>query len=781
MMQTVQTSKWKRSHAVPSHAESPVAPRLQGCAPTARVKSYHPSVGAAEIASKTGASAKGEAMHDVAIELAKRGFWVFPVVANSKLPAVKDWQNFATNDPREVKARHKPNTNVGIYTGRFGGNRALVVIDIDNKKGKKGDETILKLELEGYEFPPTMEQITPSGGRHLIYVVDEALKQGTNVLGEGVDIRSRGGYIVGPSSTLEGKSYTLTRKTMPTDAPAWLVDRLGVDRRVIRLDNTGVGVADRTKSVARAVAYLATAPVAVEGNGGDDLTFKVASKLKDLGCDADTNLEVLAEHWNPRCNPPWGLADLKTKVNNAYQHGREPVGVSAPEAIFPPVETVEGEEEAPDPVDVINTQHSFIKAGSFVLQETTDKNGRFSTVRLAPNEMHAWFANKTMSSGNKQVPRSKVWMESPKRREYDAVVFSPQKDEGPRWYNLWRGFSVEPAKTSEHPAVSAFLEHALHNVCGGDRGHFEWLMGFFAHMVQKPWEKPLVALVFHGKKGVGKNALVERVGKLFGPHFMVADDDRYLLGNFNSHLESNIFFVLDEASWAGDKRAEGKLKGLITGTEHTIERKGAEPYRVDNLTRVAIIGNEKWLVPTSTDERRFAVFAVNDNRRQDRDFFLAMREGMEAGGYACLLKYLLDYDLTGIDVNAAPQTKGLMEQKHASLDVVEEWWHDCLTSDQLHGSGFDGAIPPFIPKNRVVDAFKRWADTRNIRSRLPSRNAIYERLHVVAPDMLSIKRKPDHAQDATYAYANPGIETLRDNWEKFVGGNIKWEQEENHE
>ena len=145
---------------------------------------------------------------------------------------------------------------------------------------------------------------------------------------------------------------------------------------------------------------------------------------------------------------------------------------------------------------------------------------------------------------------------------------------------------MEPASSGSHKSVDQFREHVLANVCGGSEELAHWLTAYFAHMVQKPWQKPLVALVFRGAKGVGKNALVERVGALLGKHFMVADDERYLLGNFNSHLEANLFFVLDEAAWAGDKRAEGKLKGLITGSQHVIERKGFEPYEVDNLTQI---------------------------------------------------------------------------------------------------------------------------------------------------------------------------------------------------
>ena len=50
--------------------------------------------------------------------------------------------------------------------------------------------------------------------------------------------------------------------------------------------------------------------------------------------------------------------------------------------------------------------------------------------------------------------------------------------------------------------------------------------------------------------------------------------------------------MADEAFWAGDKQAEGKLKDLITGAHHFIEFKGKEPVLVENHTRLLVIGNQ---------------------------------------------------------------------------------------------------------------------------------------------------------------------------------------------
>ena len=713
-----------------------------------------------------------------ALALASRGFHVFPLKNNGKLPAHKGWQDSATRDPEQItKWFSSQKFNVGISTSKFGENRALCVVDVDDKGVKHGSETLLGLELDGIEFPVTCEHSTPSGGRHLIYVCDAPLRQGTDVLGSGLDIRSRGGLIVGPGSEIDGKAYTqINGHSQLTPAPAWLVSRLGVDAGARRSDSTPVGGVDPLRAAERAAGYLKDAAPALEGQGGDTHTYKIFQALKDMGCTLDQAVMLADEYWNERCEPPWSLAELLKLADHAYRYGREQPGCSAPEAIFEPVEPPEGPAAKLHPFAEINREYALIKQGCFILQETTDEEGNRIIERLPISDFHNWFANKPWATGKeKPRPISQHWMEWSGRRQYDAVTFMPGKDMGPRWYNLWQGFSVEPAKgKASHPSLDLFLEHALKNVCGNDPKLFHWLMGFFAHMIQRPWEKPLVALAFKGKKGTGKNALVERVGHLIGVHFLVATSERYLVGNFNSHLEHNLCLVLNEATWAGDKKTEGILKGLITENKMLIEHKGKEARNKQNVSRIILLGNEDWVVPASQEERRFAVFNVGEERMQDKPFFIAMREGMEQGGYSHLLRYLLDFDLSTVDINDAPKTQGLVEQKHASLEIVEEWWLNCLMSGEVLGSDFGGEWPDSANTNRLRDACQRWAGKRNVKGRMPSDIAFGKTLRRVAPSFKSKKARPDKPGDTSYAFFSPGLERLRADWVKFIGGEVEW-------
>jgi hypothetical protein len=669
--------------------------------------------------------------------------------------------------------------NIGISTTRFGDNSALLVVDIDNKGDKHGDDTIRALELESLVLPSTRSTVTPTGGRHLFYSVVHPVTQGANVLGAGVDIRSFGGYVVGVGSTLGGGKYFAGEIGPVTEAPQWVIDRCKpAAERAKRADSTHEQVAlNPDRAAKRALEYLrGLAPVTAGGR--NEAGFRVAAKLKDLGITREVCAEMLAANW--QCEPALDPAELDHVVRSAYEYGQNQPGYDAPEVQFSPVSTNSEQPKTVDaglhPFDQLNMEYAYtLTGGSYViLWETRDEKGRQAVRYLDPSAFKTKFPGAYMPNGKRQVPLPQAWLEWPDRRSYDAVCFLPGLAPGSRFYNLWRGFSVEPAPAPyrSHKAVDMFLDHARDNVCGGDTKLTNWLIGYFAHMVQRPWEKPLVALVFKGSKGTGKNALVERVGHLLGAHFAVADDSRYLTSQFNSHLENSLFLVFDEAFWSGDKKAEGKLKGLITGTDHLIERKGYEPYKVDNRTRVAIIGNEHWLVPASHDERRYAVFQVGEGRKQDRAYFQEMREGMERGGYSHLLRYLLDYSIEGLDLNEAPNTQALLEQKHASLDPIQEWWLECLSEGTIAGGDFSG-WPEEAEIDRVRQAMQRYLQKRNIRSRIPSAESVGRLMHQCAPNL--IRKRVRRGASLAYAYKLPALEQARHDWETFIGHGMVWE------
>jgi hypothetical protein len=724
--------------------------------------------------------------YKAALELASKGFYVFPLQVGSKLPAIDDFPNRATRDPEEIKkfwvddllGLEQP-YNVGISTTKYNGSQALVVVDVDNKGKKKGSDEVLKLELEGFDFIETVTQKTPTGGRHLIYRNPRPVKQGVNVLAAGLDIRSKGGYIVGYGSVINGKAYEFEREGTPAECPEWILKKCGtaIEREISDVEKIEV---DQKHALDRAKKYLETAPVANEGDAGDQTTFKVAAKLKDFGIRPEIAFNLLiSDHWNSKCTPPWSPEALWIKVKNAYEYGLNVQGASAPEADFKPVVDISEQNY----LQKINKDYAIIfeEDSHVILFETTDEKGRPKRKFLKEATFKRKFSPFTLQQKGPPQTYADVWLDWSGRREYQGLCFRPGLEPKNNYYNLWRGFtyketSYEDAGASARLGFDMFIEHAKENVCGNDEALFTWLMGYFAHMIQKPYERPLTTLVFRGRKGVGKNALIERIGKLLGSgHFLTAHDSRYLTSNFNGHLDSCLCLVLDEAFWSGDKAAEGKLKGLTTAPEIMIERKNKEPYTVDNLVRLVVIGNEDWLVPASADERRYAVLDVGEGRKQQGEWFEKLRVLMDdKGGAEILMHYFKNFDLKTVDVNTAPNTAGLLEQKLESLTAFEQFWHQCLIEGKIAHSDFSDKWETQVDKELFRRSFTTYCKERNIKSWTPSEIALGRDLKKLTPSLITNQRMSSE-QGRARAYRFRELEHVRAEWNKRMGVDSKWD------
>lgn len=722
-----------------------------------------------------------------ALSLAEKGFYVFPLQANGKLPAIDDFPNRATRDPEQIKKwwldpvmELEQPFNIGISTTRYNGSQALVVVDVDNKGTKKGDEELLKLELEGYDFIDTATQMTPTGGLHLVYRAKSPVTQGTNKLGMGLDIRSRGGYIVGHGSMIDGKPYTW--KNGPgtvAECPAWIIERCG---RAIEKDqrfDSEITV-DPATAKRRALQYLETAPVSIEGQGGDETAFKVVAHIKDMGVAREDAMDLLTEGWADRCQPPWSPEELKKKIDNAYNYGQNIQGLRSPEHDFEPISDIDDTNY----LKKINETHAvlFNEGEVTVLFETVDEKGRPKREFLKESTFRRKFSPFTVQvSRGKAQTYADVWLDWQGRRQYAGLCFRPELEPRNNYYNLWRGFAYKQTPYAEAGASAKlgfdmFLEHTRDNVCGADAKLFTWLMGYFAHMIQKPFERPLTTLVFRGSKGVGKNVLIDRVGKLLGSgHFLTAHDSRYLTSNFNGHLDSCLMLVLDEAFWSGDKSAESKLKGLTTAPEIMIERKGKEPFMVDNLVRLVVVGNEDWLVPASADERRYAVFDVGDGKKQHREYFRQMCVLMDTkGGAEVLMHYLKNFDLKTVDVNDAPNTKGLQDQKTDSLGPFDQFWLQCLTKGKIVNRDFVNDWEPEICKDQLRRAFDAYCKERGIKNWTPSDVAFSRALIKAVPAVVTDQKM---LIDGVYtrSFRLSDLETCRRQWDRRMGFGRSWE------
>lgn len=386
---------------------------------------------------------------------------------------------------------------------------------------------------------------------------------------------------------------------------------------------------------------------------------------------------------------------------------------------------------------------------------------------LSEREFVLLHANEFVTSGQNKEPRqaARLWLHHPQRREYRDIIFAPGLAAPKEAYNLWKGFAVHPTQGD----WSLLRDHIREVICGGVAEYGRYLEGWLAYAVQRPGEPAGVSVVLRGGKGTGKGTLGNALLRLFGRHGLHITNGQHLTGHFNQHLRNCVFLFADEAFYAGDRKGEAVLKGLITEPSLMIEAKGRDAVQAKNCLHVLMASNADWAVPVSHDERRFFLLDVLDIRRQDISYFGALNQQLETGGYEAMLFDLLCYDLAGFDIRRPPVTRSLYDQKLVSLDLPAQWLFERLKEGRLR-NGDVGWVSQQI-KQHLVNDFTEFC--RQVGRDRFNAHATSTRLGVALKKILRetlLDARPTINGRREWCWQFPALEESRQQFDKYLSG-----------
>jgi hypothetical protein len=237
------------------------------------------------------------------------GIVSIPCAAGTKVPRVK-WKRWQKEMPprRLLEEWFRGTCNIAILT------TGMVVFDCD-------DAALAGLVLEHCGQTSHVLR-TPRGGLHLGYRKrrGDLVRNLVRIRGEPIDIRTDGGLeLIPPSWTASGRYEWLGPGLLPvSELPPAKVSWAQEHRtRMVQMQTVS---SDRKLRELRATRWLEKVEGAVSGAGGHNATFRVACKLTHyFGLDFDAALRLLLSVFNPRCQPPWSLAELLHKVEDALK------------------------------------------------------------------------------------------------------------------------------------------------------------------------------------------------------------------------------------------------------------------------------------------------------------------------------------------------------------------------------------------------------------------------------------------------------------------------------
>ena len=647
-------------------------------------------------------------------DLLRCGYELIELRPKEKIPANKGWRTEKALG-RAANERLRAGGNVGVRLRSMD-----LVCDVDPRNG--GDVLMLR-DINIYA-----RVATPSGGWHVYMQKPAELVTAHTVASmPGIEFKTLGRQVVAPGSTHpNGLLYEWDpfSPRLGASAPAWLLETLSrpsagavgepqlplaeVEKMLRQLDPSDFNSNDKWLPVMMAVH---------EATGGQGLDMFLEWSLRDP--DYMEHGAVIGARWNSlRPGGGVGVGTLRklvldaggtAVVGSAAEDFEELTAATAPESDCAEVEesTMKMMDRLFRCVDEDGTARVFTRRRDSTLDREYWVRYPLRNFLEVCESVHQL---PPVMIGEKFVPAGTYWLKMHKKTTYAGVTFAPEHsgDKTPDGrMNLWTGFA-RPAVRGEWGLLRTVI---WETICRENPDWDEYVMGWLARAVQRPWEPGHVALVLKGKKGTGKSSLGSYFCRLFGRHGMHVTSPSLLSGRFNAHLRDVCALFADEAFWAGDKTGEGILKGLITESAIAYEGKGQNAEMGRNCVHLVQASNENWVAPATMDERRFAIFEVTDDKR-DRQFWEKLRRQMEGPGLAAMLWDLQNRDLSGFDVFQVPQTEALAHQKLRSMEPIEAWLYE-LAQNEWKGltiQGWDAGGPVVVASDMsdsLLDFYRR--------------------------------------------------------------------------
>jgi hypothetical protein len=266
--------------------------------------------------------------------------------------------------------------------------------------------------------------------------------------------------------------------------------------------------------------------------------------------------------------------------------------------------------------------HGFVKRpqpifySEYINQDGEDALSRWSSVELSTVYYNKYYENlvwdpKEKEYVTKSVHFLKTWTSDPTRKTFEKFDFLPPPHKVPSdTYNLFHGFLYEKYIDIEPDTdITDFIDLFRH-LAGSEKKEeiTEYMLNYFAHIIQYPGELPRTSVLYKSEEGLGKNVLFEGFGRnvLGDEYVLCAQRQEDIVGRF-SITNGKFIVIWNEASGKDTHSSIEAIKTLVTEEKVSWEAKGRQTVTINNVSRLFFFTNNECPIKISPSNRRFMV------------------------------------------------------------------------------------------------------------------------------------------------------------------------------
>ncbi len=288
-----------------------------------------------------------------------------------------------------------------------------------------------------------------------------------------------------------------------------------------------------------------------------------------------------------------------------------------------------------------------------------------------------WYKNED----NKKCKLFDEWLDDDYARTYKRVEYIPHAKHDPPTldddvYNTAKPFVFDYIPKAERdPEAMVLFMKLLGELSEDDEGR-DYMQRYFAHILQKPMERPEIMLLFKSHGGTGKDTLTKTLIRMLGhEHCTVVADMELLFGGFNSSIANKLFITMNEVDGKQGTKHIEKLKNSLTVDKIHIIYKNKDSYEQVNVARNLAFSNNPNPMPVDTaSARRMLSNQVRADRQLPKEFFETYYKCLEDPEWInALASDLYDIDLTGFKIRQPPETASMRSKLQAKIQPLHKF------------------------------------------------------------------------------------------------------------
>jgi len=282
---------------------------------------------------------------------------------------------------------------------------------------------------------------------------------------------------------------------------------------------------------------------------------------------------------------------------------------------------------------------------------------------------------------------TKLYDECQYKIKYSKFTFEPNKKEKDDEFNLFTGFIYDDDNNNYNPEiVDIYLNH-LKYICNNDEKAYNYFENWLCHIIQKPEQKNLTALVLYSiVEGVGKNLIFDIYAELLKGYTTTFRDTDSLTDRFNGDMMGKLFVLGDEIN-ARAQEVANELKNIITREKENIELKGKDKYQLSDYKNYAFTTNNENVFKVSNNDRRFVFIECPEEKKNDEYYNKLVEFKKSPSCLKQLFNYFKNKDLNDFNPRNIPITDYKKRLIWANLEAYIKFVYEQF--DNIEGVKFN--------------------------------------------------------------------------------------------